>query len=258
MTIRLGLGLSRQTASSGAGPWTFASPTSQALALWLDPTDNTKITLASGKVATWSDKSGNARNYAQSVALIRPTLGTGINSKQTMKFSGDGLGTPLIGPVFSLTGAEAFIVRKQLLPDAIQIGGIWRFGTGGGSFGTFDLIPFSDSHNYDGFGSTVRRDTGAQTADTFYTSPGIYSVVSTASEWTSYINGVQQFTTGTNTVGWCASGSILGATGDPISPSFPTESEFGDVLIYGGKLSPADRAAVLAALASKWNISLPP
>lgn len=256
MTIKLGLGFSRPELSAGA--WTFASPTSQALALWLDPTDNAKITLVSGKVSSWRDKSGNSRNWGQSNATLRPVLGTGINSKQTIAVSGEGSGTPLIGPTWSLTGAEAFIVRRQTLPDSIQVGGLWRFGTGGGSFGTFELVPFMDSHNYDGFGSTIRRDTGAQPTDSFYNAAGIYSVIATASEWTSYINGVQLFTTATNTVGWCASGFVLGATGDPASPSFPMDGHLGDVLVYGGKLSPADRAAVMAALASKWNITLPP
>jgi hypothetical protein len=59
-------------------------------ALWLDAADSATITLESGAVAQWADKSGNARHAAQSSAGSRPVVSTAsINSKDALLFSSD-------------------------------------------------------------------------------------------------------------------------------------------------------------------------
>lgn len=52
------------------------SPTQvSGLALWLEA--DRGVTLTSGKVSTWADQSGNGRDFTQSTASVRPTVGTG-------------------------------------------------------------------------------------------------------------------------------------------------------------------------------------
>lgn len=65
------------------------------LTFWLDGNDSSTITLVSGAVSQWSDKSGSAsqRNFTQSTANNRPTTTT-VNGKTAIKFDGvnDSLG----------------------------------------------------------------------------------------------------------------------------------------------------------------------
>jgi hypothetical protein len=55
--------------------WT---PALLATALWLDASDATTVTTVSGNVSQWNDKSGNARNAAQSVTGSRPTYTSNV------------------------------------------------------------------------------------------------------------------------------------------------------------------------------------
>jgi hypothetical protein len=55
--------------------WTPALLTT---ALWLDASDATTVTTVSGNVSQWNDKSGNARNAAQSVTGSRPTYTSNV------------------------------------------------------------------------------------------------------------------------------------------------------------------------------------
>lgn len=87
------------------------------------------------------------------------------------------------------------------------------------------------------------------------TVPFIYRVRSKAGEWTAWVNGVQVFTTATNTVVsgtpkigcWMLGGSIAD----------PFDGWFGEVFIRSSHYSPTAAAALEALLASKWGITLP-
>jgi hypothetical protein len=56
------------TITAGFDPTTIAG-----LQVWYDGNDASSVTLVSGKVSQWSDKSGNARHATQSNATYRPT-----------------------------------------------------------------------------------------------------------------------------------------------------------------------------------------
>lgn len=58
------------------------------LALWLDAADSTTITLNSGNVSQWSDKSGLGRNFVQSTAIKQPAYSTTYFAKGAVHFDG--------------------------------------------------------------------------------------------------------------------------------------------------------------------------
>ena len=94
-----------------AAPWTPANITT---ALWLDAADSSTITESSGAVSQWDDKSGNSRNATQSTSANRPVFAaTGLNSKQSINFDGDG--DNLVLPTGFLNGTTAFSVAFVLL-----------------------------------------------------------------------------------------------------------------------------------------------
>jgi hypothetical protein len=70
--------LLRPRQQSGFDPRRIAN-----LALWLDPTDSTSYTQASGQIEEWRDKSGALRHYDQTTANNRPTLFTSSGDVQT-------------------------------------------------------------------------------------------------------------------------------------------------------------------------------
>lgn len=74
------------TAIAVNNSWTpaLADGTTQ---LWMDATDNSKITQSGGLVSRWTDKSANAYTYSQSTGAAKPTFGT-INSLQSLESNG--------------------------------------------------------------------------------------------------------------------------------------------------------------------------
>ena len=96
-----------------AGPvlWTPAEITK---ALWLDAADASTITESGGAVSQWDDKSGNGRNATQSTNSNMPVFNaTGLNSKQSINF--DGNGDHFLLPTGFLNGATAFSIAFVLL-----------------------------------------------------------------------------------------------------------------------------------------------
>jgi hypothetical protein len=75
-------------AGGGSTPplWTPADTTT---ALWLDASDATSITLTSGAVSQWNDKSGNGRHFSQGTAAKRPNVTSAeINGLDVVTFDG--------------------------------------------------------------------------------------------------------------------------------------------------------------------------
>lgn len=109
------------TVSGGGAAWTPANLTTS---LWLDGDDANTITIVSGAVSQWSDKSGNSIHGAQSTASARPTLdATGINSKPALSFNGTS--NNLVFPTGFLNGATEFTVAMVLSGPLQSNDGIW-------------------------------------------------------------------------------------------------------------------------------------
>lgn len=76
--------LSQYIPNNPVVPWTPANITTQ---LWLDASDSSTITLVSGAVSQWNDKSGNNRHATQATAANRPVVLTAnINGLDVLSF----------------------------------------------------------------------------------------------------------------------------------------------------------------------------
>jgi hypothetical protein len=246
-------------AEPGGMPWTRApsggavfSPLDQSPALWLR--GDLGVSLVGGAVATWADQSGNGNNYTQSTSANRPTPGT-LSGQPCVQFTFASGQQHLLGPSFSaLTAAHAFVVvRLAADPSsfAAGLGGFWNFGSGAGA----DFIPYPppDNRIYDGFGSTARKTTTA-TRPNMASDTRVYEVVSAAGEWTNKMDAVQLFTTGTNTVGWRAVSSGLGATVSDLSVRM--NGSIAEMLIFPSKRSAAELAQIYAYFNARYGLSL--
>lgn len=206
-------------------------------------------------VATWEDSSTNNRDATQSTAGNRPLYKTGIvNSLPVVRFDGSNdylITSGVAGFLSGLSAAEVFLVVKVNADPAAADGsaGLWAM-TGSADNTAF---PYTDGNVYDGFGSSVRKSTGNPTlslASTFR----LYNVVSISGEWTSYVDGTQHFTTGTNTVSFGAGDGYLGTS--VALGSIVLAGDIAEFFLFNAKLSTADRQAMNAYIATKYGLTI--
>ena len=113
------------------------------LNLWLDAADSSTLTLYSGKVSTWSDKSGNDNHATQSNSDYQPTLNNSVlNALPVIRFDGS-------NDVMTLSGDHAlqtfFLVLNAR--DGNNFGD-WDWPMGGWtSSGNKKWVIFANAHN---------------------------------------------------------------------------------------------------------------
>jgi len=230
-----------KTSGGGGG---FSPTDIPGLKLWLKADS---LSLSDGDpVGTWSDSSGNGNDGTQSTGSNKPTYKTAIqNGKPIIRFNSAFLNY-LTFPDFlsAMTAGQVFIVVKANADN--HANGLWDMGdpTNGN---TGSWYPWDDGTIYEGWGTSSRKTTGNPTTalDAFV----LYSVASASGNFTTYINGVQFYTTGTNTTSW-PTAPILGRNSE--STYFP--GDIGEVIIYNSVLSTANRQSVETYLNGRWAI----
>ena len=243
-----GSGEDRGLGSGGArSPFFFDPSDYGTLAWWLRGDD---LTLNGSHVVSWNDKSRQARHWVQGNPAKQPlAVANGINGMPGIQLDAANT-SELLGPDLSalgLTAAETFIVlqRNTDPPPTIAEAGLWRIGNASAR----SVIPYTSGVIYDEFGTNLRKTSVNPSAD--MAAPCIYSVISTGSEWTNFLNGTQLYTTPTNTVGWASApslgGSGLGNWMDGILCEW---------IVFTHKLSTESRTAVKAALSSRYAIAM--
>lgn len=220
-----------------------------SLYFWLRGDD---VTLNGATVSSWNDKSGNARHWSQANAALQPTYtASAINGQPGLTFSA--AATQYIGGagaapnMVALTAAETFVVLQlNADPPATSAKcGLWRVGNGASAA----VVPFTDGKIYDDFGSSARKTTVDPASS--LASPRIYSVVSVAGEWTNYLDGVQLFTTATNTTAF-QTGPTFGAA---VSSGNYLDGVACEWIVCSAKLSASGRANTIAYLKNRYGIA---
>lgn len=269
MPLPLAVLMRRVRAVSAAPPpppaaWT-PDDLGAALGMWLDASDSDTITLVSGNVSQWDDKSGNNRDFTQGTAGNRPTLQTaGINGLDTIAFDGsnDALARAVESwaydypiNVFVLFKAGAFTSSYNGLlgfysaSDASTAGyGVFIKSNGKSAIYATDT---SDGQpNYDGTGAlTYSVDTGY-----------IFGATIRNDAIVSYGNGSAD---GSSSGTWTLRTNV--GSGDVTVGSDPRFSRFTDweiaeiAIVTGGAISVQNRQRMEGYLAWKWGLeaSLP-
>lgn len=235
------------------------SPRSIAgLAQWLDANDAGTITLASGAVSAWADKSGNGRNASQATPANRPTTTT-VNGKTAILFDGvsDGLdftGVARTEETWIIAAAQAASQtgQRQLLSDGTDGNGL--------SATTASVMLFEAS--FGGFteGTDRLRVQWSSNASTPL-GPAILSAVrSSAAGGFVYINGTQRggavspFTSSFST----AKSDTMSKIGYYSPSLYQFNGWIGEILCYNRALTASERISVERYLGSKWGIAIGP
>lgn len=212
--------------------------------------DSLKTTLATDNgdpIGALAGLSGTSVDWLQAAAGQRPTLVLpGQNGRGYAQLDGTDDSWNIPDNTFSgVTACEMFAVLQidNDPPAQSQQGGGWKIGSG-----TFTFYPFTTAVIFDSFATDTRKTTGnpAQDLEAWHA----YQVVSAANLWTSWHNGTQHFTTGTNTVGFAATGLMFGEN----SNNDNMDGNVGEVIIYKAPKTAGDRTLILNFLSAKWGL----
>jgi hypothetical protein len=223
------------------------------LALWLDADDASTFTYDAGvEISNWADKSGNGRDFAQSIATAYPTRQTSVvNGRAVVRFDGQNDYLERAQFAASFTAAEVFVVvATNSDPSAnIKDNSPLSFSS------VSSLSHYAYSGNgwiYEGFGSTARKTVGDPGVD--LSSWHLYNVRTAASAWSAHIDGTSLYSTATSTVQF--NGSIV-RMGRPNNTA--TDWFWGDIaemILCDTVLSSGDRTSVNTYIADKYGLTI--
>lgn len=198
-------------------------------------------------VTTWTKSGGTGGNATQSSAGAKPSYQTNVvNSLPAVEFDGTADFLEL-GNMSALTAGRIFIVMKLDADPPVAGDGLWTIGS---DVAQSTRFPFSDGNAYDQCGTTARKATGNPTPD--LATWNIYSVKSITNNWTSYFNGVQHYTTGTNTVGF-ATAAYLGRS-DQSGADFWFDGLIAEYAAYSEEPSSDNVTALMAYWTAKYGL----
>ena len=137
------------------------------LGLWFDATDSSTITLSSGSLTQWNDKSGNGRNLTAVSGYANATVSSAYqNGLNVFNFSGNGLYRTAAGNVFYPLDVYIVVALKSLTTHVDVL------GMGDTSTDNFNSLTFAESaasrwHNGSSGGGRQTISTSDETSLSF-------------------------------------------------------------------------------------------
>jgi hypothetical protein len=223
-------------------------PLSLNPALWLDAADTTTITQSGGLVSQWNDKSGNTRNFAQSIGAQQPTTGTRtINSLNVLDFNGanrlnkaDDAGMrPSAFTTFIVYASDTTSGRR----DIFACGNAATFATNNWIMGQTNV-----AQGFFGRTPTTNLTSGTVSGDT------LARWVHNGSTLTGALNSVATFNV-SSTIGTDNTlGQFVGASSSSGNLANPFDGTIGEILFYPTVLTANEIINVETYLSAKWGI----
>ena len=229
------------------GVWT---PLSISPCAWYDAADGGTLTSSSNAVSEWRDKSGNANHLTQGTLTLQPAISNAaINGLNGVNFTGDKMATASNPFGANVQDALVLVVHQV---DAIQAGILFSLtGSSAAANRWQSHAPYSDGKIYfdcGNVGSSYRLSGNFGVTTGAVVMSGFYSSLS---------SNVQQI---------YKNGSLL--YGDATGHDVPTagamwlggvdstyqDTTIGEVLIFNGVVSSADRQKLEGYLAGKWGL----
>jgi len=148
--------------------FTRFSPTQiPGLGLWFDATDSSTITLSSGSLTQWNDKSGNGRNLTAVSGFANATVSSAFqNGLNVFNFSGNGLYRTAAGNIFYPLDVYIVVALKSLTTHVDVL------GMGDTAVDNFNSLTFAESaarrwHNGSSGGGRQTISTSDETSLSF-------------------------------------------------------------------------------------------
>jgi hypothetical protein len=237
------------TPTAIADIWEWWEPSREAYA------NNAPITNLNGQA--------NNRDMGNVSGSKEPIFKTNqLNSLAVAEFTGQTIG-PLgsdkgtflqITSMSALTASHVFFVIKALndpSQNAQGQGGFSDNTDGGVNQGTH--YNYTDGSIYESWGTNDRKSVGNPA--TTLAQWNVYEVISTSSEFTVLINGVQIFTTATNTVAFNAGEPFIGTFLSSDGAWYSWSGQIGGIYQFSAKKTGADRTAMCSYLNTRFALT---
>lgn len=253
-------GMDQSTSISGSGQWTPAEIPTLA---WYDAADTASLTLVSGNVSQWNDKSGNGRVISQATSGHQPSF-----ASETVSFDGVDDSLYRSGAFMYANGSVDIYVAGAFSNGAASR----RFVTEVSSTnGSVQYSPFQNRNNSNRtmMSAYMKNDQGTllfSDADSYSTAGAfdisirkIYQASDSGASMAGRVDGGDLTTTpytrsGTMTLTSFGLGGIIpnspGGTG-----SFYMRGDLNEIVIVPGQLGDPARKKIEGYLAHKWNLS---
>jgi len=229
-----------------------ALPTANMLANWkadaISASNNDPL-------ATWVDSSGRSQDGFQSDNGRKPVYKTNvINGLPAVRFDSQFFNIPitLFG---SATAAEVYAVVKidSEPPAAADLTGLWTFG---GQNAERMHYPWSgNSTIYDNFCTTIRKTTVDPTPA--LTSWRVYAARSSSGNWENDLDGVNLYTTASNTFQSATnSGNFIGKSLSGSPSDYWLVGYIAEIVLYGSTLTAAQKIQVLNYFNQKYALGI--
>ena len=229
------------------------------LALWFDGTDSSTITLSSGSLTQWNDKSGNGRNLTAVSGYANATVSSAFqNGLNVFNFSGNGLYRTAGGAVVYPQDCYIVVALKSTTAHVDVLG---MGDTGNDNFNSLTFGEYSASrwHN----GSSVFARTPNCVSSTTETSTSFLLIQWSIANNNFLLrrNGTQLVQTASYTYGFSNSSTSVFQIGfrhtNTTSANF--SGYIGEIVVFNNQLGTTDRQNVESYLAQKWGLvsSLP-
>jgi hypothetical protein len=234
------------------------------LALWLDPTDSTSYTIATG-VQEWRDKSGNGKHFTQNATNDQPILST-IGGKTALSF--DGTNDHLLTTSTLFTGNSSFTFF-QVFEGTFPGNGTALFAhrTAAGGADTNDItVGLSANQGANWIFGTLRtrvsttRSAVTVNADQRFDSVDVSGIGAVSLVGTFSASPTSTaFFRGTAAPSSSGTSGLAGVVGMGIgcrtnaTPDLFYAGKIGEIIAYSRVLSTAERRRVESHLAGKWG-----
>ena len=226
---------------------------------WFDATDSSTITLSSGSLTQWNDKSGNGRNLTAVSGFANATVSSAYqNGLNVFNFSGNGLYRTAAGNVSYPLDVYIIVALKSLTTHVDVL------GMGDTSVDNFNSLTFAESaasrwHNGSSGGGRQTISTSNETSLSFL-------LIQWSLANSNYLlrrNGTQLIQA-SRTYSFNNSATAILQIGFRHTDNvYGTQANFrgyiGEIIVFNNQIGTTDRQKVESYLAQKWGLvsSLP-
>ena len=219
---------------------------------WYDATDSSTITLSSGSLTQWNDKSGNGRNLTAVSGFANATVSSAYqNGLNVFNFSGNGLYRTAAGNV-SYPQDVYIIVALKSLTTHVDV-----LGMGDTASDNFNSLTFAESaasrwHNGSSFGARQTISTTDETSLSFLLIQ--WSIAN--SNYLLRRNGIQLIQA-SQTYSFNAPSTSAFQIGfrHPNINSANFSGYIGEIVVFNSQIESTQRQQVETYLAQKWGLT---
>lgn len=213
----------QKVAAGGGGSYDPASDTD--IKRWWRAEGTVGTNAVNGSVTNWAERKGGFPFTNLTDLAAGPILTNNyVNGKAALRGFGTNVLDMKFGNFSSYTEAHFFVVIRAGSATNVNNNGFWK---GNGNSGLNVYHTLNDGQFYNSMGTTVRKNAGlSMSIENVWR---LLEVVSKSGTWTLRLDGVDQYTTGSNSVGWDAAATENLFANEGVSESPIAQGFVGDI-----------------------------